>query len=263
MTTLQLGVGISSNFSHTENTHQEGVSLCCEKERGCEKGRDAAVYHIVKHRAPLDAGKKAKKGRAGSPSYERSTNHKRLRRWEVANLLDAFRFAQKMGLSLGAFLTIRWSLTALGEADIPRRLQALLNALRMKSAREGWDLAFLWVHENPPRDVPSFNTHLLVSSPAPYRAALEQWLLNQLDALDPKAVDVQPTVKKGWHGSGIERVKYMAKGTDKMTALKYGLISPKGWDYSQGTIPFRRCGTSRNIGRNARKRYSDNHRTAA
>jgi hypothetical protein len=45
----------------------------------------------------------------------------------------------------------------------------------------------------------------------------------------------------------------MLKGTDKATALQFGLIDRRsGWDYAQGIIPFKHAGTSANIGRRAR-----------
>jgi hypothetical protein len=42
----------------------------------------------------------------------------------------------------------------------------------------------------------------------------------------------------------------MLKGTDKLTAMRVGLIGKNGrWKARQGTVPFKRSGTSNNIGK--------------
>jgi hypothetical protein len=50
-------------------------------------------------------------------------------------------------------------------------------------------------------------------------------------------------------------------GTDRATAIKYGLISlENGWDFAQGFINYKRAGTSANIGKAARNRTANGFR---
>lgn len=174
-----------------------------------------------------------------------------LRRVEVANLFAADRFASKSGRRLTIFITIRWALTAHGEADINGRWKALLYALRQWATRQGFELAHIWVHENPPRDEPSFNTHLLCNIPADLRTVAAEWLVKQLGG-SAGAIDLQPRRCPGWNKPD-DRVSYMCKGTDKATAIKFRLIRKHGWDCHQGRIEFQRSGTSRNINAKARR----------
>lgn len=173
----------------------------------------------------------------------------RLRPHEVANILDADRFADRTGKALKTFLTIRWALTLLGEINIQSRWQSILNSLRMWATRQGIDLAFIWTHENPPRDEPAFNTHCLLNIPTRLREDFAKWLSNHL-AGEPNAVVVEARNPNGRHWQ--DRAKYICKGTDMATAWRHRLITPKGWDYDQGIILFRRCGLSHNINAAAR-----------
>lgn len=186
-------------------------------------------------------------------SLQRRRCPKRLRRVEVANLFAADRFASKIGLRFTTFITIRWSLTERGEADIHKRWQALLNKVNSWARRQGFELAHCWVHENPPRDEPAFNTHLLANIPPDLRVAFTEWLVKQLGGY-AGAIDVQPRTCPGWNKPD-DRVSYMAKGCDWATARKkeYSLIRKHGWDGKQGVIEFKRSGTSRNINAKARQ----------
>lgn len=183
---------------------------------------------------------------------QRQFNPYRLRRVEVANLFAADRFASKSGRRLVTFVSIKWSLTALGESNIQGRWKALLNGLRIWADRQGFELTHIWVHENPPRDDPTFNTHLLCSIPTDQRVAATEWLMKQLGG-SAGAIDLQPRICPGWNKPD-DRVSYMCKGTDWATARsrEFNLIRKHGWDFNQGKIEFKRSGTSRNINAKAR-----------
>lgn len=182
---------------------------------------------------------------------QRKFNPHRLRRVEVANLFAADRFASKTARRLTTFITIRWALTAHGEADIRRRWTALLNAFRIWADRQGFELAHIWVHENPDRGEPTFNTHLLVNISDALRVAAADWLMKRLGG-SAGAIDMQRRTCPGWNKPD-DRVSYMCKGTDKATAIKFRLIRKHGWDFNQGIIPFQRSGTTRNINAKARR----------
>lgn len=185
---------------------------------------------------------------------QRKFNPDRLRRIEVINLFAADRFASKIGLRPTSFITLRWSLTAGGEARINKRLSALLNAFRGWAKRQGIELAHIWVHENPDRGEPAFNTHLLANIPDTLRVAAAHWLMKWLGGA-AGAIDMQPRRCPGWNKPD-DRVSYMCKGTDRATAIKFRLIRKHGWDFAQGKVEFQRSGTSRNI--NAKARWAAN-----
>lgn len=217
------------------------------------QGKSRAARNTVGSR---ESRKRKKRGRpkkhwTKQAARQRKFNPDRLRRVEVANLFAADRFASKIGLRLTTFITIRWALTAHGEADIRGRWKALLNGLRIWADRQGFDLAHCWVHENPPRDEPAFNTHLLANIPETLRVAATEWLVKQLGG-SAGAIDVQPRRCPGWNKPD-DRVAYMCKGTDRATAVKFRLIRKHGWDFNQGKIEFQRSGTSRNINAAARR----------
>lgn len=204
-------------------------------------------YISPPQRGPRRRRRSRKRGRkkkyfAGATAYNRKRCSERLRRVEVERLLAADYQARVLRMPLSTFITIRWSLTEQGEADIHDRWQRLLNAFRIWCDRKGFEVAHLWVHENP--DDGSFNTHIIANVPSSLRSDLRRWLEDQLVAIGD-AIDVQPRVAPGWRRD--ERLKYMLKGTDWVTARRYRLKSVLGWDYNQGSIAFKRSGCSRNI----------------
>ena len=166
-------------------------------------------------------------------------------------LFEADRYATSIGIRPNTFVTIRWRLTAEAEANIADRWTAMLKAIRAWSRSKGiGDLAYVYVHENPPRTGGGFNSHLLISVPATLRALLAAKLEAILGA-SPGAVLVEP---RCYPGKRDTRLQYMCKGTDMATAMKFGLIHPtKGWKSAQGEIHHKRSGTSTNIGKSARR----------
>lgn len=229
------------------------------------KGKSRAARNTVGNKA---SRKRRKRGRpkkhwTKQAARQRQFNPKRLRRIEVINLIRADYFASKTGRRLVSFLTIKWALTAHGEADINRRWKALLNGLRIWAARQGFELAHTFSHENPPRTEPAFNTHLLCNVPAALRVAATEWLMKRLGG-SAGAIDLQPRCCPGWNRPD-DRVSYMCKGTDKATAMKFRLIRKHGWDFAQGVVPFQRSGCSSNLNAKAREAegFSDTIKTGA
>jgi hypothetical protein len=223
------------------------------------QGKSRAARNTVSSKASRKRkkrGRPKKRNRCVTAQYQRRHNPHLLRRIDVINLFAADRFASKTGRRFTAFITIRWALTAHGETDIRKRWTALLNAFRIwAKQKHGLELAHIWVHENPDRDEPAFNTHLLANIPADLRAAATAWLMKRLGG-SAGAVDVQPRTAPGWN-KPCDRVSYMAKGTDYATAVKFRLIRKHGWDFKQGEVQFqrhgKRSGGTRNI--NARARH--------
>lgn len=201
-----------------------------------------------------------KRGRPKKPwhlrvSYQRRRNPKRLRRWQVGELVEANEYATSIGFPLSTFVTIRWGKTAGGEGGLPARWTALLKSMKALANRQGFELAYVYVHENPQRSRGGLNSHFLANIPRRLRSLFEKRLNAILEAADG-AVRVEPRCLPGRRDN---RLQYMLKGTDKATAMKFGLIEPtKGWDYAQGIIDHKRAGTSTNIGNSARAKDVDN-----
>lgn len=168
-----------------------------------------------------------------------------MRYTEVQKLFDADKLATRTRRHLGTFATIRWAETALGETpNINRRWTDLLNAARNWASRRGIEWAAIGVHENPPSQAPSFNSHLLCNIPGSLHLAFTEWLMKQLGG-SPGAVHIRPRECPGWEAD--ETLDYMCKGTDPQTARAFRLIKKQGWKRNQGVVPFRRCTVSQNI----------------
>lgn len=198
----------------------------------------------TKRRRKRGRGRPKRKAHALTSRYLRRHQPEKLRRTEVEKLIRADRFATRTGRALITFITIRWALTARGEANINGRFSDLLNALRIWASRRGIEWAAIAVHENPPSDEPAFNTHVLCNIPGTLHLAFTEWLVKQLGG-SAGAIHIRPRMCPG---CADETLSYMLKGTDYLTAKRFNLIRPQGWKYDQGIVPFRRCTVSRNIG---------------
>ena len=143
---------------------------------------------------------------------------------------------------LDTFVTINWQLTSISNADIPARMRKALDALRHWCERRKIKPAWLYVHEAPNGQ---FNTHILCHIEPDLRDKLALAALTWFKAYNSAAVLVEP---RRYPGHKDRRLQYMTKGTDQLTAARF-----HGHAKPQGNIPFRRCGTSRNIGKVAQK----------
>jgi hypothetical protein len=192
-------------------------------------------------------------------SYQRRRNDKRLRRWQVEELIEADVFARRHSLSLVTFGTIRWGRTKRGEEDVPARWTAFWKGLGSWAKREGIELAYLYTHENPERVDGGLNSHFLTSVPAALRPAFDKRAGQLLDGNEGSVlIEARCQPRRA-----DTRLRYMLKGTDRPTAIKYRLIEPqKGWDYAQGLISHKRAGTSANIGKAARASCSRDARNS-
>lgn len=230
---------------------------------GCAIFRATTHPHssISYHRPPLYAGEasalisdnsKRKRKKRGRPKVHWSKRASRarmrdprfLRRDQVQRAFAADLRAEALGLSLKVFVSVRWSLTDREEVNIARRWTNFLSSFgrwcRLRSLRP----AFIWVHENPPKATPSFNTHMLVNVPIDLMEDLKCFMMAHFRAHSDSAVDVRNRTAYGF--SKRERLAYMLKGTDRATAMKYHLFGKSGaWKGSQGCIPFKRIGFSR------------------
>jgi hypothetical protein len=179
-----------------------------------------------------DADARSRKRRRGRPKAHWATRsrgqrkrcHKRLRRCQVDELFAADRFAScRPELRLITFVTIWWRGTAEAEDNIASRMTKLLNAARTWARSRGLELAHIYVHENPET---GFNTHILMNLPSGLRSAFTTWLVKHLRA-SSRAVDVRPRTCHRAGRTHEDRLRYMVKGTDWGTAVRYRIISPR------------------------------------
>ncbi len=197
--------------------------------------------------------RRKKRGRPRSKAWSRKSEFirrhqpKYLRWTEVNNLIQADQFATRIGQPLRAFVSIRWSLTQHGETDIQKRWASLWNAIRIWASRHGIIYVAISVHENPKRAEPAFNTHMFINIVPNLIEEFASWLRGRIGGTS-NAVDVRLRQSVQW---GIDRtLPYVLKGSDPQTARAFGIRYN-----NQGIVPFKRCGTTRNINAQAREAW--------
>ena len=179
---------------------------------------------------------------------ERYRNPQNLKRSQVDNLFDADDYANQIGLPLNRFVTVAWLLTNSGNLCAPiwqRGLKRLQQWVRDRGGKS----AFVYVHENPTSSLGDEkpNTHILVHLPNHIsKTAFSRQVETAFEAFDG-GVDIQPRTVGD---NPDRRLQYMTKGAHQSTCWAYGGKRQKG---GQGVIQIKRCGTSQNIGRSARK----------
>ena len=176
--------------------------------------------------------------------YQRRRCNERLKPCQITALHDADYHARCISLPLNLFLTVRWQHTAIGPDDYLPLFQAACKRMDAFCRRRGFRPTWLYVHEAPDGKA---NTHFLVHVPRRHQSAFKENFPDWFEATDEDAIDLQV---RHWRGGPDKRLAYMCKGTDIVTASRIG-----GRAKRQGDIPFKRCGTTGNIGPAARARF--------
>jgi len=176
--------------------------------------------------------------------YRRSRCNERLKPCQIVALHDADYHARLIGLPLNLFVTIGWKYTSVGIGDIRPLFQAVWKRMDAFCRRRGFSPTWLYVHEAPDGKA---NTHFLTHVPKRHQKAFASQLSGWFEATDEAAINVQPRHRRPGPDT---RLAYMCKGTDIVTASRNG-----GRAKRQGTIAFKRCGTTGNIGPAARARF--------
>lgn len=189
------------------------------------------------------------------PSLRRKFRYRNvegLKPWQVEELHAAEKYTEKIGLPLNRFITITWLLTEHGKLCAEKFQHGMKNMYQWFRYK-GVETAWLYVHENPksPLDDDKPNTHIMLHLPrkinrSQFAAMLEKWF----GALDG-GIKSEPRTRSGYQGQDT-RLQYMTKGADFLTCRRHGGHRSKG---GQGTVPFKRSGTSQNIGLKARLEY--------
>ena len=175
--------------------------------------------------------------------YQRSRCPERLRPWQIDGLFEADHFARVTGLPLNTFLTVSWKNTLDGANDIHRRFQVGTKAMGQWLRRRNCPAAWIFTHENPGGSEPNF--HMLIHIPAGSLAAFGEIAPQWFGALSG-GIHIRTR-----NGPSDRCLQYMVKGTDLMTAKRYGARAKR-----QGKVEFKRCGWTETLGVAARQRYS-------
>jgi hypothetical protein len=169
----------------------------------------------------------------------------------VNNLHLADEHARKIGLPLNTFVTVSWLLTAHSEIDAKtfgQCRQRMCQWLRRNDIQPCWQ----FVHENPCSAVEGDtkpNTHILVHVPKRIITAFKAKASDWFDATMDGAVLVEPRTRANYQG--LDRLHYMAKGTDGFTARRFGGYRKPG---GQGVVLCKRSGVSQNVSWKARQK---------
>jgi hypothetical protein len=194
--------------------------------------------HQPARRSPLGARRRAWQKKA---RYQRRRCLERLRPWQIENLFEADHFAQCLGLPLNTFVSVSWQNTHQGSQDIPERFQRATKAMGEWLRRRDCPPTWIFVHENPGNSQP--NCHLLVHVPSGYLSLFKAIAPEWFGALEC-GVHIRTR-----NGPSDRCLSYMVKGTDYITAHRYGAKAR-----NQGIVDFKRCGWTQNLGLAARRR---------
>jgi len=175
---------------------------------------------------------------------------------QADSLAEAVIFADEIGLTLRAHLTIMWSLTFAYDDPQGERAAKVREGLNKVLHRRGVPdgLTGVWVREcKAQTDI--VHDHMLFHLPSGMCTA---------EALQDLTASISRLVSR--HSDGITHRKavdlklylngadgrYLLKGGGKEVWEKYRIPTGKGWRRMQGTIKGKRCGTTQNIGPSAR-----------
>lgn len=183
---------------------------------------------------------------------------------QVANLWLAMLHAEKLGLPFTRMVTIHWQAAGVKLEDMAKATGRFTDLLTKTLARHGSATAWVWVHENAEKVSldKGGHCHLLVHVPACLAsrvARLQRGWLRQITGQSYRARAIQSVPIGGRLRLEVTNpellarnqraaFQYIMKGTDENTADQFGIerLEPGG------RVIGKRCGTSQNIGAEAR-----------
>jgi len=176
---------------------------------------------------------------------------------QADSFMDAARFAEEQGKLLNAHCTIHWQLTDAGSDTDGKRLAKVREGLSKVLARHGIQFTANWSREAPHGNE---HAHIVFHLPHKYwtgakKAQADKWVQRAIERLverhggDIADFAVRITRVNGWP-------TYLIKGGTPEVWRKYRLL--RKWRKSQGIIFGKRCGSTQNIGPQARERWWGN-----
>lgn len=204
---------------------------------------------------PCSTGRGGARNRADRESHALTAEH-------IVNLEAAERHARAIGLPFTRMITIHWQAAGVALADMVKATGRFLDLLTKALARNEAKTAWLWTLENGDRK--GGHCHLLVHVPAALVSILTKLQKGWLRRITGKPYRARVIHSKPIGGRlGLEAgnpelhsinlavaLGYILKGADAKAAEQFGLARLE----AGGRIIGKRCGTSQNIGANARKK---------
>ena len=172
------------------------------------------------------------------------------------NVIQAAGYADQIGLPLNRHLTITWEL-----AQCVGRVQDIQTRFLARYAKwicyHGSKPTYVWAIENGP--VWGYHSHILIHVPSHlyknFRKMVPRWIDGEPDQSGHTKTYLPTQVRYGFGISRWNRLKgvvcYILKGVESEAANLLG-IDPR--PDKAGIVFGKRCGTSENIGRAARKK---------
>jgi hypothetical protein len=221
-----------------------------------QKEGSAALSHLP---APCrDVAPKAKQRRASE----------RINMRQASNMMEAVAFAKQIDLPLVAHLSIHWAFTDVGDDPDGRLFAKVREGLDKWAHRHRFPLTGIWARERMSKgQAEVVHCHLLFHLPVQFRSGKG---LREVESAIYRLIN-----RHGRHHGEKQGDGYWADNVAKLVIhhnpdgkylIKGG--GPEVWECfgvrkkdrrSQGLIFGKRCGTTENISRAARKRWTRQH----
>ena len=212
-------------------------------------GTDVALNYLS-----IGVGRGGAHNRAERESYELSARH-------LANLAAAAHYATDIGLPLTRLITIHWQAAGIPLECMAAATGCFIDLLTKALARHGSKTAGLWVHENGHGK--GGHCHLLVhvrAADVPIITRLQMGWLRRITAQryhrrvirgDPigRKLGLDTSNPALWAENAATTLGYLLKGIDPDAPVAASLVRLQ----PGGRVIGKRCGTSQNIGRKARR----------
>lgn len=219
--------------------------------------------HITRARLGVAGHLHCRTGRGGARNRADRESHA-LTAAQIDNLIAAGRHAEKIGLPFTRMISLHWEAAGMPLARMAKATGRFTDLMTKALARHGSGTAWVWVHENG--DGKGGHCHLLAHVPAdlvPVVAGLQRGWLRRItrqpyraSVIHSKPIGGRLGLEMGnpdLHAINLEAaLAYLLKGANADAAVTLGLTRLE----PGGCIVGKRCGTSQNIGRKARKSMS-------
>jgi hypothetical protein len=180
---------------------------------------------------------------------------------QVANLRAAAEHAAKIGLPLNRMITVHWKAAGAPPEAMARATGRFIDLLTKALTRHGSRTAWAWVHENGSGK--GGHCHLLAHVPPALVNLVSKrqrsWLKRitgksyKSRVIQSRPIGARLGLEVGnpdLHAVNLlAAVKYVLKGADGKAAERFNIVELE----PGGRIIGKRCGTSQNIGRKARR----------
>lgn len=180
---------------------------------------------------------------------------------QIGHLIDAANHANAIGLPFTRMLTIHWQAAGLPLERMAKATGRFTDLMTKALARNGCKSAWLWVHESG--EGKGGHCHLLAHVPAPLAPMVTRlhkgWLRSitgkpyRRGVIHSKPIGGRLGLEAGnpdLHAINLEAaLAYLLKGASHEAASQFALERLE----AGGRVIGKRCGTSQNIGRQARR----------